>query len=249
MHVAEILGDAEQQFTATEPELSQGLLAIKREIDQDDELVARLKKKFSIENTTGYHMAAFIDASTPLAIFRRLLVGSEGTLAFISKDSKGHLRHLHTVPTVESEVDRCIECGYCEPVCPSRHLTTTPRQRIILRREMLRQPAGSVVTAALLRGYEYDAIETCAADGSCALACPVGINTGVLMKQFRHAEHNHTEEYVAKKIAENWATAERGTQAALRLNHIATTVYGGALLAEGALTAARVAEICTEHQS
>jgi hypothetical protein len=51
--------------------------------------------------------------------------------------------------------------------------------------------------------------------------------------------HNHTEEYVAKKIAEHWATAERGARAALRLNHIATTVYGGALLAEGALTAAR----------
>jgi D-lactate dehydrogenase len=85
MHVAEILGDAEQQFAATEPELSQGLLAIKRDIEQDHELVARLQKKFSIKNTTGYHMAAFIDASTPLAIFRRLLVGSEGTLAFIAE--------------------------------------------------------------------------------------------------------------------------------------------------------------------
>jgi len=40
------------------------------------------------------------------------------------------------------------------------------------------------------------------------------------MKQFRHAEHNHTEEYVAKKIAENWATAEVGARTALKLNHI-----------------------------
>jgi D-lactate dehydrogenase len=77
--------DAEQQFALKEPALAQGLLEIRREIEQDHELVERLKKKFSIKNTTGYHMGAFIDAATPLEIFRRLLVGSEGTLAFISE--------------------------------------------------------------------------------------------------------------------------------------------------------------------
>jgi D-lactate dehydrogenase len=157
----------------------------------------------------------------------------------LTRDTHAHLRHLHTVPTVEQEVDRCIECGYCEPVCPSRHITTTPRQRIALRREMLRQPSGSIVTEALLKQYEYDAIETCAGDGSCALACPVGINTGMLMKQFRHKEHNRTEENVAEKIAENWGTAEVGARAALTLNHIATSVYGGSLIAASALKVAR----------
>ena len=37
----------------------------------------------------------------------------------------------------------CIECGYCEPVCPSRELTLTPRQRIVVRREMVRQEASA----------------------------------------------------------------------------------------------------------
>jgi ferredoxin len=57
----------------------------------------------------------------------------------LSDDPQAHLHHLHTTPTMENEIDRCIECGYCEPVCPSRNLTTTPRQRIVLRREMIRQ--------------------------------------------------------------------------------------------------------------
>jgi len=58
-------------------------MEIKREIEADPELVARLRRKFSIKNTTGYHMEAFLDGDTPLGIFRRLIVGSEGTLAFI----------------------------------------------------------------------------------------------------------------------------------------------------------------------
>jgi D-lactate dehydrogenase len=45
--------NAEQQFAASEPALAAGLMAIKREIESDPELVARLRKKFSIKNTTG----------------------------------------------------------------------------------------------------------------------------------------------------------------------------------------------------
>ena len=77
------LPDAEQQFAAAEPALAAGLLEIKRTIESDPDLVARLRKKFSIKNTTGYHMEAFLDGATPCEIFRRLIVGSEGTLAFI----------------------------------------------------------------------------------------------------------------------------------------------------------------------
>ena len=199
------------------------------------------------EHGTGRNIAPFVEHEWGIKLTEMMwrvkrLADPDHILApdvMLTRDTKAHLRHLHTVPTVESEVDRCIECGYCEPVCPSRHITTTPRQRIVLRREMLRQPRGSVVTETLLRQYEYDAIETCAGDGTCALACPVGINTGMLMKQFRHEEHNRTEEYVAEKIAENWGMAEVGALTALHLNHLATSIYGGSLIAENALKAAR----------
>ena len=82
----------------------------------------------------------------------------------LNEDPDAHVTHLKTTPTVEAEVDRCVECGYCEPVCPSRDLTTTPRERIVLRREIGRAKAlGDIeLQRTLEREYEYDAVETCA---------------------------------------------------------------------------------------
>ena len=76
---------AEERFAEAEPELAAGLAEIRDEIRADDELSERIRKKFEIKNTTGYRLCAFLDADTPLEIFRRLLVGSEGTLAFIAE--------------------------------------------------------------------------------------------------------------------------------------------------------------------
>ena len=62
--------DAERRFAGAEPALAAGLMEIKRDIESNPDLVARLRKKFSIKNTTGYHMEAFLDGATPLEIFR-----------------------------------------------------------------------------------------------------------------------------------------------------------------------------------
>lgn len=38
----------------------------------------------------------------------------------LNDDPAGHVRHLKTALPIEAEVDRCVECGYCDPVCPSK---------------------------------------------------------------------------------------------------------------------------------
>src|SRR4051794_5206313 len=77
--------DAAARFEREEPELARGLAEIRDEILADAELAERIRRKFEIKNTTGYRLCAFLDEDEPLHIFRRLLVGSEGTLAFVAE--------------------------------------------------------------------------------------------------------------------------------------------------------------------
>ena len=125
----------------------------------------------------------------------------------ISDDPQIHVTNLKTTPTVEAEVDRCVECGYCEPVCPSKDLTLTPRQRIVLRRE--RQRAADAGDIALVRDLdqaaEYSVVDTCAADGMCQTACPVLIDTGALVKRLRAARHTPIQEVVWGAASRHWA--------------------------------------------
>ena len=175
------------------------------------------------EHGTGINMAPFVERewgakATELMWRIKRLADPDGVLGpgiVLNRDPDCHLQDLKTTPEIEEVATKCVECGFCEPVCPSRGLTTTPRQRIVLRREMARQPAGSPLLAKLLEEYEYDGLQTCAADGTCASACPLGIDTGKLVKGMRAAEHTPREEGAALKAAERWALVERGARAGL----------------------------------
>ena len=139
----------------------------------------------------------------------------------ISEDADAHINHLKVTPTVESEVDRCVECGYCEPVCPSKDVTTTPRQRIVLRREMQRAAAAGdgALLDKLEQEYEYDAVDTCAVDGMCQTACPVLINTGDLVKRLR-------ADNVGKAAVKGWTVAAKHWGGASKAASLALTVAG-----------------------
>ena len=105
----------------------------------------------------------------------------------LTEDPHLHLKDIKPTGPVRDVIDDCVECGYCEPVCPSQHLTTTPRQRIVVQRAIAAaEQAGETHLAERLREQEtYDVIQTCAVDGMCAVACPLGINVGDLVRRQR----------------------------------------------------------------
>ncbi len=186
-------------------------------------VVDRFDGSLKAEHATGRNIAPFLERewgprATELMWRTKQVIDPAGVLApriVLDRDPRAHLRGLKTIPKVEAVADPCIECGFCEPTCPSEDLTTTPRQRIVLRREMMRQTDGSPVESGLLDAYGYDAVDTCAGDSTCKLACPVGIDTGAMMKGFRHRRHTPREERIAALTAKNFRAVEASARLAV----------------------------------
>ncbi|MFJ6755308.1 FAD-binding and (Fe-S)-binding domain-containing protein [Streptomyces sp. NPDC091273] len=210
--------------------------------------VERFDGSLKAEHSTGRNMAPFLELewgpeAAGLMWRTKRVVDPDGVLApriLLDRDPRAHLRGLKTIPQVEAVADPCIECGFCEPTCPSKDLTTTPRQRIVLRREMMRQQPGSPVLDGLLGAYGYDAVDTCAGDSTCRLACPVGIDTGALMRDFRHRRHGAREEAAAALAARRFRTVEAAARLTVAAADHVTRRVGDRLL-EAVTGAARKA--------
>jgi D-lactate dehydrogenase len=188
------------------------------------------------EHGTGRNMAPFVETEwggEAYDIMNRLkqVIDPENLLnpgVIINKDSHAHIKNLKQLPAVEEEVDRCIECGFCEHVCPSRDLTTTPRRRIVIRRVLKNlEAAGDQVNyEMLLDQYQYDGKETCAVDGLCATACPVDINTGDLIKRLRRENHSASANRTALWVAKNFKTVEWFARAGLKTGTRINSLFG-----------------------
>jgi len=128
------------------------------------------------------------------------------------------------MPAADEIVDKCIECGFCEPVCPSNGLTLTPRQRIVIWRDIQARKRAGIDTTEIERLYHYHGVETCAATGLCAQRCPVGINTGDLVRKLRGREAHKTG--TANWLADHFATAVQGTRFMLHVANGAHLIMG-----------------------
>lgn len=190
------------------------------------------------EHGTGRNMAPFVElewGSEAYALMWKIkrLLDPSGILnpdVVLSEDPDIHLKNLKPMPAADEIIDKCIECGFCEPVCPSNGLTLTPRQRIVIWRDIQARKRAGVDTTEIERLYHYHGVETCAATGLCAQRCPVGINTGDLVRKLRGREASKTG--TANWLADHFSTAVQGTRFMLHAANGAHIILGSKRLAK-----------------
>jgi D-lactate dehydrogenase len=200
-----------------------------------DVVVRKYDGAIKAEHGSGRNMAPFVKtewgekAYSLMERVKRLLdpdaVLNPGVV--LNSNPRAHLESLKPCPTISPLADRCTECGFCEPRCPSRDLTLTPRQRIVVTREVTRlrasaAPADREWRESLERDFAYEGLATCAGDSMCQVSCPVKIDTGALVKELKAAAHSGASHRAAAAAAGRFslvaeaARAGLGTVAALR---------------------------------
>ena len=167
--------------------------------DVAEMVVFKYDGSLKAEHGTGRNMAPFVEmewGNEAYELMKRIknIFDPKNLLnpgVILNNDPEVHLKNLKPIPVASEKIDKCTECGFCEPGCVSAELTLTPRQRIVVYREMARLAKSGHephILASMVNAFQYEGNETCATDGLCAIACPVKIDTGNLIKTLRAEE-------------------------------------------------------------
>lgn len=188
------------------------------------------------EHGTGRNMAPFVEKEWGTEIYglmKRIKSAFDpknilNPGVIINDDSEVFIKNLKNIPSANPLIDKCIECGFCEVNCPSKNLTLTPRQRIVAYRRLTQladNGSDKKSREKWAKGMSYEFNETCATDGLCAIACPVGIDTGKLVKELRWTEIGKFANRMASTIANNMGSVTSMIRGLISVPHaIAKTV-------------------------
>ena len=196
------------------------------------DLVAKdFEGSLKAEHGTGRNMAPFVEHEWGEKAYRimkrvKTLFDPQNLLnpdVIICDQQDLHIKNLKPMPVADDLVDKCIECGFCEPVCPSKDLTLSPRQRIAVFREMNRTKDSHGKLSKWLKEFSYQGEQTCAADGMCGTRCPVNIDTGKLVKKYRSQQQNRYKRKLAKLSADHFKLTLNTSKLGMKV----ANVFGG----------------------
>ncbi|MDX9880478.1 MAG: FAD-binding and (Fe-S)-binding domain-containing protein [Prolixibacteraceae bacterium] len=204
-------------------------------------VVKKYDGSLKAEHGTGRNMAPFVELEwgreayelmkQVKKIFDPANLLNPGVI--LNTDEKAHLKNFKFLPPANEKVDKCIECGFCEPTCVAAELTLSPRQRITVLREISRLKTSGEephIAASLINQYTYSGNETCATDGLCAIACPVKIDTGKMIKELRHDHISPRQAKTAMWIANHMGFVTSSVRNGLSIVNFAHSVLGTGLM-------------------
>ncbi|MDR0973278.1 MAG: FAD-binding oxidoreductase [Prevotellaceae bacterium] len=202
-------------------------------------VVEKYDGSLKAEHGTGRNMAPFVSyewgekiyglMKEVKALFDPYNLLNPGVI--FNEDPQCFLKHFKPLPLTNPQVDKCIECGFCEINCLTCGFALSSRQRIVTQREITRlQEIGedSERLDALRKQYTYWGNQTCAGDGLCSTSCPMKINTGILTHALRAESlpHNSSGYKAGAWTAKHFVGIKRGLRLVLTMADAAHTVLG-----------------------
>ena len=216
-------------------------------LDVAEMVVGKYDGSLKAEHGTGRNMAPFVEyewGAKAFSVMKRIkalfdpagilnpgVIFNDDPECFI-KDFKALPILTHSDPALEAaykNLNKCIECGFCEVNCISCGFTLSSRTRIVARREIARLSESGEdpqLLKELVRGYRYYGDETCAADRLCSMSCPMGINVADLTHDIRHLPGDSFGHRLGSYAANHFHGVKNGLRGALGLADFGQSVLG-----------------------
>lgn len=193
------------------------------------------------EHGTGRAIAPFVEqewGERAYDLMHRVknLIDDEKLLnpgVLLNDDENIHLKDTKEMVATDDIIDMCIECGFCEPACPSAGLTLSPRQRITVSREQARlEKAGGAddLLQALEQGFVHAGMDTCAACNLCSTRCPMGIETGTMILGRRDRKRSESADKIAEFVAGNTGAVETMMRTGVAAQSAARNIVGNGVV-------------------
>lgn len=217
-------------------------------------LVVELKGSTKAEHGTGRMMAPFVEQEWGKKAYKlnqriKQIFDSKNLFnpdVIICADPQIHIKNLKPTQKIEDYMNACMECGFCEKVCPSKNITLTPRQRIAVHREIERLKAKSAKTAQELEEldlleseYGYFGVSTCATCSMCSTLCPLEIDSAKIAVQYKNAAASKIAIKIAGSVANNMPRAVKVAKWGVGIANFSAGLLGANVLKNLSLRANR----------
>ena len=140
-----------EQFVASHPKMIADIESLRDDIRSDKELSERITHKYSIKNVTGLNLLPFMTFTDPIDIIKHSLVGSEGTLAFLSQVT------MKTLPLAPFEADAMV---YFNDMSEAARAVIAIKELPVSAAEMLDKRSLASVNAGEVEGLTAVLIQT-----------------------------------------------------------------------------------------
>ena len=207
-------------------------------------VVEKYDGSLKAEHGTGRNMAPFVEyewGGKAFGLMKRIkaLLDPKGILnpgVIFNDDPECYLKNLKSIPVLTPrdadasdayrQLNKCIECGFCEVNCVSCGFTLSPRTRIVVQREIARRKKAGEPYAALERAFRYPGNVTCAGDGLCSTSCPMGINVSEMTHQLRREGIGGAGKFAGEWVADHFHGTKNLVRGVLGLAGGARAVLG-----------------------